>query len=73
MKLGELIEKLERFNCEAFKNKEITHVFQDKMFYSFKEDIKNIAYDPRNDRLVIITDEPKSSRWDSSEFVLGEE
>ena len=47
MTLGELIEKLNAFKCDALIDKEVSHCFESSGLYTYKEDVKDIFYDAK--------------------------
>lgn len=72
MSLKELIEKLKGFNCNALKNKEVAYCFSTKLGYTYKEIVKDVIYDAKNERFEIITGEAESTRADHSCVIMYE-
>lgn len=69
MSLGVLIDALKAFDCPAFRDMEVTHYFADKNLYSFKEDVKGVAFDTVNRKIVLICEDPEQFLWDGKNLM----
>lgn len=72
MVLKEFIKKLKAFDCEALNNKEVSHYFVSKDAYGYEEVITDVMFDPKNNRIVLISEDPKQKLWDSNIMVKHE-
>ena len=72
MVLKEFIKKLKAFDCEALDNKEVAHYFISKDAYGYEEIITDVMFDPKNNRIVLISEDPKQKLWDSKIMVKHE-
>lgn len=72
MVLKEFIKKLKAFDCEALDNKEVAHYFVSKDAYGYEEIITDVMFDPKNNRIVLISEDPKQKLWDSKIMVKHE-
>lgn len=72
MVLKEFIKKLKAFDCEALNNKEVAHYFVSKDAYGYEEIITDIMFDPKNNRIVLISEDPKQKLWDSEIMIKHE-
>ena len=72
MVLNEFIKKLKAFDCEALDNKEVAHYFVSKGAYGYEEIITDVMFDPKNNRIVLISEDPKQKLWDSKIMVKHE-
>ena len=73
MTLKELINKLKAFDCDALNNKEVAHYFVSKNCYSYEEIVNDVYFDPSNNRIVLVCEDPKQKLWDTKNMVSYEE
>ncbi|MBQ3944166.1 MAG: hypothetical protein II670_00960 [Alphaproteobacteria bacterium] len=69
MTLEEIIKKLQGFNCEALKDKEVMHCFVSSNCYGYKEAIKDVVYDTKNNMFHLVTDKPVECNWDNEKMI----
>lgn len=76
MILKDLIKKLKAFDCQALNSKEVTHYsvgyFVSKDVYGYEEIVQDVMFDPKNNRIVLICEDPKQKIWDSAIMVKCE-
>lgn len=73
MTLKELIKKLKAFDCEALRDKEVSHYFATDLGYGYEEVVTDVKFDPKNGRIVLSCSKPKSIIWDSNLMLRVEE
>lgn len=72
MILKDLIKKLKAFDCQTLNSKEVAHYFVSKDAYGYEEIVQDVMFDPKNNRIVLICEDPKQKIWDSAIMVKCE-
>lgn len=73
MTLKELLKKLKAFDCAALNGSEVSHYFVSRDAYGYEEIVKDVMYDPKRNRIVLICKDPEQRLWGSTTMVKYEE
>lgn len=69
MSLEELINKLNAFNCDALRNKNVSHCFVSNLGSYYIEDIEDIFFDLKNDTITIQTKNERAVHFDKERIL----
>lgn len=65
MTLEQLIDKLQAFNCDALKDKEVAHFFMSSGAYTYRENVSDVYYDAKKGMFRIECEEPVGCLYDN--------
>ena len=72
MTLEQLINKLQTFNCDVLKNKEVAHFFMSSGTYTYLEKVSDVCYDAKKGMFRIECENPVQCWYDDDYIIKSE-